>query len=194
MILLAACAPETRTDAAAGRAAPGERLIRVVCDNNYPPYAFTGADGKLEGIVVDQWRAWERETGIAVELRGLPWSEALAAFDAGEAEVIDTIFNTEERRRRYAFTEPYANIEVPVFAHKSLSGIVGPEDLRGLKVAVKDGDAAILELIHAGVAELSLLPSYAAIIEAASRLDFRVFCVDAPPALYFLYKRGIDRD
>ncbi len=37
----------------------GATGIKVVCDDNYPPYAFVGADGTLEGIVPDHWKAWE---------------------------------------------------------------------------------------------------------------------------------------
>jgi len=104
------------------------------------------------------------------------------------------VFETPERLERYDFTAPYARIEVPVFIHKSISGIASVEDLRGLKVGVKEGDAAIGQLARRGVSELSLYPSYEAIIDAAARLDLRVFCVDGPPALYLLYKHGADRD
>ncbi|HOX48973.1 MAG TPA: transporter substrate-binding domain-containing protein [Spirochaetales bacterium] len=194
-LLLAAVALLAGGGAAAAAdkaAAPG--YIRVLCDENYPPYAFRDEEGRLEGIVVDQWKAWEKATGVSVEILGLPWAGALSAFARGEAEVLDTVFATDERRENWLFTKPYAAVEVPVFIHKSLSGIAGPADLRGLKVAVKDGDAAIGELVRRGVYELSLFPSYEAIIEAAARLDYRVFCVDGPPANYLLYKKRIDRD
>lgn len=173
----------------------GSGALRVVCDDNYPPYAFRDEDGRLQGIVVDQWEAWQKKTGRVVELRGLPWAEAIAAFDSGAADVLDTVFATPERRERYDFTGPYAQIDVPVLIHKSISGIASPTDLRGLKIGVKEGDAVIGELVQHGISEeLSLYPSYAAIIDAAVRLDLRVFCVDGPPALYLLYKRGADRD
>jgi two-component sensor histidine kinase/ABC-type amino acid transport substrate-binding protein len=168
--------------------------IKVVCDDNYPPYAFIGSDGKLQGIVPDQWKAWEKATGVAVELRGLPWAEALRAIGRDEADVIDTIFETPARRLHYEFTQPYASIEVPVFIHKSISGIASIRDLKGFKVAVKSGDAAVSELLGRGVSELAPYDSYEAIIDAAQRLEARIFCVDKPPALYLLYKRGIDRD
>lgn len=174
--------------------AGGASGIIVVCDDNYPPYAFVGADGKLEGIVPDHWRAWEKATGVTVDLRGLTWSRALEAIGLDEADVIDTIFETPSRRLHYDFTPAYARIEVPVFIHKSISGIASIGDLAGFKVAVKSGDAAVSELLGRGVAELQPYESYEAVIDAAQRLDARIFCVDKPPAMYFLYKRGIDRD
>ncbi len=168
--------------------------IKVVCDDNYPPYSFLGADGELEGIVPDHWKAWEKATGISVELRGLPWAAALQAIGLDQADVIDTIFETPSRQLHYDFTPAYASIEVPVFIHKSISGIASVGDLKGFKVAVKSGDAAISELLGRGVAELAPYGSYEEIVDAAARLEARIFCIDKPPALYFLYKRGIDRD
>lgn len=168
--------------------------ISVVCDEDYPPYAFRAPDGTLRGIVPDQWAAWERKTGIMAHLDGRPWSEALALAAAGEYDVIDTIFRTQERLATFAFTKPYAKIDVPVFFHKSISGIASTEDLRGFKVAVKKGDAVANVLIARGVEDLVEYPGYREIAEAASRLDVRVFSIDKPPALYLLYKLGIDKE
>ena len=168
--------------------------LRVVCDNNYPPYAFVAADGTLEGIVPDQWKAWEKATGKSVFLRGLPWAQALDAIGQDEADVIDTIFETPSRRLHFDFTPAYAHIEVPVFIHKSITGIASVRDLTGFRVGVKTGDAAASQLLEKGVSALVPYPNYEDIIEAASRFDVRIFCVDKPPALYFLYKRGLDRD
>lgn len=166
----------------------------VVCDDDYPPYAFRDPSGKLVGIVPDLWKEWEKASGSRAALRGMPWAKALAAFDSGEADVIDTIFETPERKLRYDFTSAYAKIDVPVFIHKSISGIASPDDLAGFKVAVKAGDASIGQLEARGVSDLVPYQSYEEIVKAAARLDTRIFCVDKPPALYYLYKLGIDRD
>lgn len=168
--------------------------ISVVCDDNYPPYAFKDAEGRLEGIVADQWAAWSRVTGIRVELRGLPWAEAIAAFDSGRADVLDTVFRTVAREAHYDFTASYARLEVPVFIHDSISGIASPRDLHGFKVAAKEGDAAVDSLRANGVTDIVTYPSYEDIVAAAARHDVRIFCVDKPPALYLLYKLGIDRE
>jgi two-component sensor histidine kinase/ABC-type amino acid transport substrate-binding protein len=176
-----------------GASAEIDRL-RVVCDDNYPPYAFLGPERRLEGIVPDHWKAWEKATGVKVELRALPWAQALDAIGQGEADVIDTIFETPARLLHYDFTPAYARIEVPVFIHKSISGIASVADLAGFRVAVKSGDAAVGELLARGAADLAPYDSYEAIVEAAARLETRIFCIDKPPAIYFLYKRGIDRD
>src|SRR6476659_5526470 len=39
------------------------KSIHVVMDNNYPPFAFNNNEGKMQGILVDEWHLWEAETG-----------------------------------------------------------------------------------------------------------------------------------
>ncbi len=166
--------------------------ILVVCDDDYPPYAMRRADGQLEGIVPDLWKAWEKETGIGVELRGMSWAKALEEASAGRADVIDMLFETPSRRLEFELGPPYAAIQVPVFIHKSVSGIASAQDLAGFTVAVKSGDASIDELVARGVDDLKLYKGYAEIVEAAARLEVRIFCVDKPPAYYYLYKNKVD--
>ena len=166
----------------------------VVCDDNYPPYSMAGSSGQDEGIVPDQWKAWSQVTGIEVELRPMPWAQAIETFEAGKADVLDTVFETSARDKKYDFTPPYATLSVPVFIHRSISGIASLGDLRGFRVAAKEGDAAVDQLRAGGVTDLVVYPSYEAIIREAAAQNVKVFTIDKPPAFYFLYKYGIDKD
>jgi two-component sensor histidine kinase/ABC-type amino acid transport substrate-binding protein len=175
-------------------AASPESPLVVVADDNYPPYAFRDAHGVLQGIVVDQWRAWEEVTGRTVDLRGMAWNAAQQTMQAGGADVIDTIFATPERLALYVFGRPYATIESSVFFHKSISGFAKITDLKGFRVAVKEGDALINDLKANDVVDFAYYPSYEAIVRAAASGEVKVFCIDRPPALYFLDKFGIEND
>ena len=44
------------------------RTIRVVSDDNFPPYIFRENGGEAKGYLVDLWQLWEKKTGTAVEL------------------------------------------------------------------------------------------------------------------------------
>ncbi|GAB4481734.1 MAG: hypothetical protein Kow0088_24180 [Anaerolineales bacterium] len=168
--------------------------IRVVLDNNYPPFSFLAADGNLQGILVDQWSLWQRKTGIHVQLDGLDWGEALQRMANGEYDVIDTIFYNEQRAKLYDFSQPYQDIEVPVYFRSNISGISDVEDLKGFGVAVKAGDNAIYYLRENGIEQLIEYPSYEAIIQAAERREVVLFMTDKPPAEYFLLKYGLHND
>lgn len=166
-------------------------VIRVVMDNNYPPYVFTGEDGKIQGMLIDQWLLWEERTGIRVEITALDWGEAQRRMETGEFDVIDTIFFTEDRSKIYDFSRPYADIEVSIFFAREIGGIHDAKTLKGFPVAVKRGDAAIDYLRSRGVDSLQEYPSYEAIIDAAKAYKVYIAVIDNPPALYFLYRKGI---
>jgi ABC-type amino acid transport substrate-binding protein len=167
------------------------RPIRVVMDNNYPPFVFRDDEGKLQGILVDEWQLWEEQSGIKVELHALDWDEAVRRMKAGEFDVIDTVFKTRERTAYWDFSKPYARIKVPVFFRKDISGIAGLGSLKGFPVAAKAGDAAVDLLKESGITTLLLFTNYEAIAEAAKEHKVNVLVADQPPTLYFLNKLGI---
>src|ERR1700687_2672192 len=90
--------------AVAQNAVETPRTIRVVMDNAYSPFSFLSDEGMLQGILIDQWQAWEEKTGIKVEIQAMDWNEALRRTGAGEFDVIDCIVETAERRDYFDFT------------------------------------------------------------------------------------------
>jgi len=172
-------------------AAPRPATITVVLDDNYPPYIFRDAAGGLQGILKDQWDLWSARTGIGVDLRGMDWEVAQATMRAGKADVIDTIFDTESRRKTYAFSAPYADIPVSLYFHRSIGGIVDADSLQGFTVGVKAGDACVEKLQARHIDTFHPYPSYEALVRAAGAGEIRVMCIDRPPANYLLYKLGL---
>src|ERR1700682_3260891 len=122
------------------------RTIRAVVDNAYAPYSFRSDESELQGIAIDQWRAWEKKTGIPGEMHALHWSEALRRMRAGEFDVIDDIVETPERRAYFDFTPPYATVEASVFFRNDISGITDVASLKGFPVGLKAGDQHIDKL------------------------------------------------
>jgi len=170
------------------------KTVKVVMDDNYPPYVFYDASGNLQGILIDQWSLWEEKTGFKAEISAMDWGKALRRMEQGEFEVIDTIFFSERRAALYDFSKPYARIDVSIFFHKNIAGIVNADSVRGFAVAVKAGDAAVDFLKQHGVTQLLEFSSYEAIIEAAREKKITVFVMDRPPALYFLYRAGLHEE
>jgi two-component system, sensor histidine kinase and response regulator len=188
------CFATTTTWGQEAQSSAQPKSIKVVMDDNYPPFIFRDSTGQLQGILKDTWILWQARTGIAVNLQAMDWAKAQQVMQSGQADVIDTIFATEARKRIYDFTAPYAKLDVPIFFHQSVSGIVNAESLKGFTVGVKDGDACIDVLRERGVDSMRKYPSYTAVISAASAGDVRVFCVDQPPALYLLHQLGVEKE
>ncbi|MFQ3621408.1 MAG: transporter substrate-binding domain-containing protein [Spirochaetales bacterium] len=165
--------------------------LKVVIDDNYPPFSFRGSDGLLQGYCIDLWNEWENQTGTKVTITGVDWGLAQKWMFQGKFDVIDTIFMTEERLKYLDYTAPYYSIEVPIFFHRDISGIAFAQDLSGFVVGVKSGDAVVSFLNNQGITTLQEYPNYEAIILAAKEGILRVFSLDKPPALYFLHKHNL---
>jgi ABC-type amino acid transport substrate-binding protein len=75
------------------------KSITVVMDDDYPPYVFRDASGRVQGLLVDQWALWGQRTGVEVNLQPMDWAKAQKVLLAGEADVIDTMFETEARQK-----------------------------------------------------------------------------------------------
>lgn len=168
--------------------------ITIVTDDNYPPYIFRDDAGQLQGITVDQWRAWEKKTGVVAEIHGMDWGEAIERMKAGEFDVLDSVFVTPERTAYLDFSKPYATIKVPIFFRTTISGITDLASIKGFPVAAKTGDADVRLLQKGGIAPLQLYNNYEAIITAAQERKVNVFVADEPPVLYFLHKYGLEAD
>ena len=164
------------------------QVLRVVGDDNYPPYLFLGNDGQPRGYVVDEWKLWERKTGVHVELVATDWADAQRQLLSGRADVIDMIFRTPSRTALYDFTSPFAEVHVAIYVDSGIAGIDGPDALQGFRVGVERGDACVERLRQHGVQALHEYAGYADIIGAARRREIRIFCMDEMPADYYLYR------
>ncbi len=193
IVLLSLVIIQYFTNIARASGPPILQSLRVVTDNNYPPYVFLDNNGIAQGILVDQWRLWQKKTGIQVEIVAIDWEDAQKRMKAGEFDVIDTVFKNEARTSWLDFGKPYTKIEVPAFFKNQIGGITDIDSLKGFVVAVKEGDAAIDLLRRNGVENLLYFKGYEAIVQAAKEHKVNVFVIDKPPALYFLYKYGIEK-
>ncbi len=168
-----------------------QKALKIVMDDNYPPYVFRDQSGALQGILIDQWELWSKKRGQTIQITAMDWGKALSAMENGEFDIIDTIFLNEERRRLFDFTHAYATLDVAIFFNRNISGIEGLKTLKGFKVGVKSGDDAMNILIQNSIHDLVFYDSYEAMIQAAKKREIVVFVMDKPPALYFLNKMGL---
>ena len=183
---VAASPPPSASTSAAMSPTPAR--IRVVTDNNYPPFLFLDGNGKPQGYEVDMWRLFQQRTGIQVELEPMAWSEAQKELLAGKADVIDMIYLTPERVPLYEFSAPYAKQAVGIYVARSIRGIADSTGLRGFPVAVERGDACAEHMRRQGITDLHEYTNYKEIIQAAVGGNIGVFCMDTNPANYYLYR------
>jgi diguanylate cyclase (GGDEF)-like protein/PAS domain S-box-containing protein len=171
----------------------GAAPVRVVMDENYPPFVYRNPEGQLEGYTVDLWRLWEQKTGNKAELIPVNWAGAQPMLAAGRADVIDPIFRTRARDAFLDFSAPYTMVATAIYADASLGGIHDIANLKGFEVGVQAGDACAEELLRAGVTGLRIFPTYRALVDAAASQSVKLLCMDQYSADYRLYQLGLQR-
>lgn len=115
-------------------------VINVGLEGTYPPFSFVDADGKLTGFEVEFSEALAKELGVKVKLQPTKWDGILAALESKRLDaVINQVTISEERKKKYDFSEPYtvSGIQALVLTKKAAElNIKSAADLGGKKVGV----------------------------------------------------------
>jgi cystine transport system substrate-binding protein len=129
-----------------GQAFAGEQLnqiktagtIKVGLEGTYPPFSFQDANGKLTGFEVEFSEALAKELGVKVQLQSMPWAGILAALESKRLDVvINQVTISEERKKKYDFSEPYTISGIQALVQKKDAGkFKTAADLKGAKVGV----------------------------------------------------------
>ena len=131
-----------------GQASAGELLktiqekgtISIGLEGTYPPFSYVDEDGKLTGFEVELSEMLAKELGVKAKLQPTKWDGILAALESKRLDaVVNQVTISEERKKKYDFSEPYtvSGIQALVLTKKKAElGINGAADLTGKKVGV----------------------------------------------------------
>ncbi|MDY7562374.1 cystine ABC transporter substrate-binding protein [Pseudomonas sp. 10B1] len=129
-----------------GQAVAGDQLqkikssgtISVGLEGTYPPFSFVGEDGKLAGFEVEFSQALAKQLGVTAKLQPTKWDGILAALESKRLDVvINQVTISEERKKKYDFSEPYTISGIQALTQKKdADKFPTPESLSGKKVGV----------------------------------------------------------
>lgn len=107
------------------------------------PFEFQNDFGEYVGIDIDLLKAIAIDQGFTYELVPMTFNEIMEALTNGEVDGgIAGIIITEERKKRYDFSEPYFDSGMVLATKASRQDINSFEDLKNKTVAVLRGSQA----------------------------------------------------
>lgn len=115
------------------------RKLRIVTDDDYPPFHFLAPDGTLAGFNVDLARAVCEELAVTCTIQARRWDTVVDAVAQGEADAaFASIAITEASKRRVEFSLPYYRTPARfVINDGKRHADPTPEGWAGLAVAVE---------------------------------------------------------
>lgn len=120
-------------------AADGENYV-IATDTTFAPFEFQDKQGNFVGIDMDLIRAIAKDQKFAVDIKPLGFDAALQAVQANQVDgVIAGMSITDKRKQVFDFSEPYFESGIQMAVLKTNNDIKSYEDLRGKRVAVKNG-------------------------------------------------------
>ena len=124
-------APHARAD--------GENYV-IATDTTFAPFEFQDGSGNLVGIDMDLIRDIAKDQNFTVDIKPLGFDAALQAVQANQAAgVIAGMSITDERKKVFDFSDPYFESGVQMAVLDDNDDITSYEDLKGKRVAVKNG-------------------------------------------------------
>lgn len=121
------------------KAEDGAKKYLIATDTTFAPFEFED-NGKMVGIDMELLEEISKDQGFDYELQVLGFSAATVALEANQVDgVIAGMSITEERKKKYDFSDPYFDSGVVMAVAADNTDINTYEDLKGKTVAVKTG-------------------------------------------------------
>ena len=124
---------------AATASADGENYI-IATDTTFAPFEFQDDQGNFVGIDMDLIREIGKDQNFTVDIKPLGFDAALQAVQANQADgVIAGMSITDARKEVFDFSDPYFESGVQMAVLDTNNDVTSYDDLRGKRVAVKNG-------------------------------------------------------
>ncbi|HWJ79998.1 MAG TPA: amino acid ABC transporter substrate-binding protein/permease [Niallia sp.] len=117
-----------------------EKTYQIATDITFAPFEFQDVNGKFVGIDMDLLDAIAKDQGFKYDIKPLGFNAAVQALESQQVDaVIAGMSITEERQKKFDFSDPYFDSGIIMAVDSDNEDIISYKDLKGEKVAVKTG-------------------------------------------------------
>jgi polar amino acid transport system substrate-binding protein len=134
-------------------AAPTVQALTLLTEEN-PPFNYT-EEGKVVGLSTEIVSELGKRSGIALEIKSLPWEKAYVATQAEKETCLYSTARLDNRERLFFWIGPIARDRWVLIGKGDFAGTVkAVEDAKRYRVGVVAKDAKIEFLMSKGVTDL----------------------------------------
>jgi signal transduction histidine kinase/CheY-like chemotaxis protein len=163
---------------------------------SYPPFEFIHPrHGEYTGMAIELIRWIATEFGFNAVFLPMPFASAQQAVETGEADALTGIFASEERRKRFDFSEEVFAVPASIFVRTERTDVLEIEDLQGKRVAVQRGDYAMEHLRVKGIqVSFQYTDDFPSALNLVASGGADALIGDEQIVLYYLYSGGLAGD
>lgn len=134
----------------------GTTKVRVATDATWPPFEYVDEETKeIVGLDIDIMNAIAEKEGLDIEFINVSWDPLLAGMAQCQYDAsISAMTITEERKKEFAFSNPYFEAGQIVAVHIDNTEITGKDSLPGKVVGAQLGTTGAIEVENIEGAEL----------------------------------------
>ncbi|PRD42851.1 amino acid ABC transporter substrate-binding protein [Phyllobacterium phragmitis] len=111
-------------------------VFRIGTEGTYAPFTYHDETGKLVGFDVEIGEAIAQRLGVKAQFLEGRWDGLIAGLDADRYDaVINQVGITEERQKKYDFSDPYITSKAALIVRGDNEEIKSFADLKGKKAA-----------------------------------------------------------
>ena len=111
-------------------------VLKIGTEGTYAPFTYHDASGALVGFDVEIGQEVAKRLGVKPEFLEGKWDGLIAGLDANRYDaVINQVGITEERKKKYDFSEPYIASKAVLIVREDNTDIKSFADLKGKKAA-----------------------------------------------------------
>lgn len=116
------------------------KTYEIATDITFAPFEYKNTEGEYVGIDIDLLKAIAKDQGFNVKIKPLGFNAAVQALESKQVDgVIAGMSITDERKKKFDFSDPYFDSGVVMAVKEGNEEIKSYKDLNGKKVAVKTG-------------------------------------------------------
>jgi cystine transport system substrate-binding protein len=110
--------------------------FRIGTEGTYAPFTYHDANNQLVGFDVEIGREIAKRLGVEAKFQEGKWDGLIAGLDADRYDaVINQVGITEERKKKYDFSDPYIASKAVLIVKEDNTDIKDFADLKGKKAA-----------------------------------------------------------
>lgn len=112
------------------------RQVLVFAGDPYPPFVYSGDDGKLTGIDIELIKEACKRLGVDYRYRLINWNDKDELLQSGQIDGLWSCFSMNDREDEYAWTVPYMETHHVLVVGRQ-SNIRDLDDLAGRRLVVQ---------------------------------------------------------